>query len=154
MFVGGIANAGAAVKPVGWLRLRFDAEDFVYFAHLGPCTHRRTSSDRDTIDRSSTRRRHDLRDPPHHPRAAPRALGGGVTRSSALRLMVSTWASYTGAVYARLLHRELGAYPTWPRSQGGPAPTLSRVSPARCCSAAPPCPAHFLPKGTSRHRSQ
>jgi len=26
--------------------------------------------------------------------------------------MVSTWASYTGAVYARLLHRELGAYPT------------------------------------------
>jgi len=38
MFVGGIANAGAAVKPVGWLRLRFDAEDFVYFAHLGPCT--------------------------------------------------------------------------------------------------------------------
>src|SRR5437899_5401735 len=38
MFVGGIANAGAAVKPVGWLRVRFDAEDFVYFAHLGPCT--------------------------------------------------------------------------------------------------------------------
>ncbi len=38
MFVGGIANAGAAVKPVGWLRLQFDAEDFVYFAHLGPCT--------------------------------------------------------------------------------------------------------------------
>jgi len=37
-FASVIANAGAVLKPVRWLRVRFDAEDFVYFAHLGPCT--------------------------------------------------------------------------------------------------------------------
>jgi len=37
-FLGVIANLGGVIKlvgPVGW---RFDAEDFVYLAHLGPCT--------------------------------------------------------------------------------------------------------------------
>jgi len=37
-FTGGIANASAVIKLVRWVRLRFDAEDFVYSAHVGPCT--------------------------------------------------------------------------------------------------------------------
>jgi hypothetical protein len=37
-FVGGIANVSAVIKLVRSLGLRFDAEDFVYAAHLGQCT--------------------------------------------------------------------------------------------------------------------
>jgi len=37
-FTGGIANASALIKLVRWVGVRFDAEDFVYSAHLGPCT--------------------------------------------------------------------------------------------------------------------
>ena len=38
--------------------------------------------------------------------------------------MVSTWASYTRAVYARLLQRELGAYPTVASKPSRPGPHL------------------------------
>ncbi len=41
-FVGGIANVGASLKLTPWLIVRFDAEDFVYAAHVGRCT--RTTS--------------------------------------------------------------------------------------------------------------
>ena len=34
-FFGGIASAGAVIKLVRWVGVRFDAEDFVYSAHLG-----------------------------------------------------------------------------------------------------------------------
>lgn len=37
-FFGGIASAGAVINLARWVALRFDAEDFVYAAHLGPCT--------------------------------------------------------------------------------------------------------------------
>ena len=37
-FVGGIVNASAVIKLVRWVGVRFDAEDFVHAAHLGPCT--------------------------------------------------------------------------------------------------------------------
>lgn len=37
-FLGGIANVGGLIKLSGPVGLRFDAEDFVYAAHLGPCT--------------------------------------------------------------------------------------------------------------------
>src|SRR5713226_7443386 len=37
-FVGGIANVGASLKLTPWLIVRFDAEDFVYAAHVGDCT--------------------------------------------------------------------------------------------------------------------
>jgi len=43
-FVGGIANVGASVNLTPWLLVRFDAEDFVYAAHVGRCT-RTTSGD-------------------------------------------------------------------------------------------------------------
>jgi hypothetical protein len=43
-FVGGIANVGVNIKLTPWLVVRFDAEDFVYAAHVGPCT-RTTTSD-------------------------------------------------------------------------------------------------------------
>lgn len=43
-FVGGIANVGASINLTPWLVVRFDAEDFVYPAHVGPCT-RTTTSD-------------------------------------------------------------------------------------------------------------
>ncbi len=37
-FLGGIANAGTVIKLARWVAVRFDAEDFVYSAHIGPCT--------------------------------------------------------------------------------------------------------------------
>src|SRR5690242_3273256 len=37
-FLGVIANLGGVIKLAGPVGLRFDAEDFVYLAHLGPCT--------------------------------------------------------------------------------------------------------------------
>jgi hypothetical protein len=37
-FLGVIANLGGVSKLAGPVGLRFDAEDFVYPAHLGPCT--------------------------------------------------------------------------------------------------------------------
>ena len=37
-FVGGIASAGEVIKLARWMEVRFDAEDVVYLAHLGPCT--------------------------------------------------------------------------------------------------------------------
>ena len=37
-FVGVIANLGGVIKLTGPVGLRIDAEDFVYLAHLGPCT--------------------------------------------------------------------------------------------------------------------
>ena len=37
-FLGGIANVGASIPLAQRMRVRFDAEDFAYFAHLGPCT--------------------------------------------------------------------------------------------------------------------
>jgi len=37
-FYGGIASVGGVIKLARWVGLRFDAEDFVYAAHLGPCT--------------------------------------------------------------------------------------------------------------------
>jgi hypothetical protein len=37
-FFGGIASVGGVIKLARWVGLRFDAEDFVYAAHLGPCT--------------------------------------------------------------------------------------------------------------------
>jgi hypothetical protein len=43
-FLGGIANVGASIKLTPWLVVRFDAEDFVYAAHVGDCT-RTTSGD-------------------------------------------------------------------------------------------------------------
>jgi hypothetical protein len=43
-FLGGIANIGASIKLTPWLVGRFDAEDFVYAAHVGRCT-RTTSAD-------------------------------------------------------------------------------------------------------------
>jgi hypothetical protein len=43
-FLGGIANVGASIKLTRWMVVRFDAEDFVYPAHVGRCT-RTTSSD-------------------------------------------------------------------------------------------------------------
>jgi hypothetical protein len=36
-FFGGIASVGAVLKLARWVGLRFDAEDFVYSAHLGRC---------------------------------------------------------------------------------------------------------------------
>jgi hypothetical protein len=36
--LGGIASLGEGVKLGRWLGMRIDAEDFVYSAHLGPCT--------------------------------------------------------------------------------------------------------------------
>jgi outer membrane protein with beta-barrel domain len=36
-FLGGIASLGGHIKLNSWLGLRFDAEDYVYSAHLGPC---------------------------------------------------------------------------------------------------------------------
>jgi hypothetical protein len=36
-FLGGIASLGGQIKLDSWLGLRFDAEDYVYSAHLGPC---------------------------------------------------------------------------------------------------------------------
>jgi hypothetical protein len=36
-FYGGIANVGGVIKVAGPVGLRFDGEDFVYAAHLGPC---------------------------------------------------------------------------------------------------------------------
>jgi hypothetical protein len=37
-FLGGIASLGGGVKLGRWLGMRIDGEDFVYSAHLGPCT--------------------------------------------------------------------------------------------------------------------
>jgi len=37
-FVGGIANVVGVIKVLRWVGVRFDAEDFVYSAHLGQCT--------------------------------------------------------------------------------------------------------------------
>jgi hypothetical protein len=37
-FLGGIANLGGVIKLAGPVGLRFDAEDFMYRARLGPCT--------------------------------------------------------------------------------------------------------------------
>lgn len=36
-FVGGIASVGGDIRLISWLGLRFDAEDYMYSAHLGPC---------------------------------------------------------------------------------------------------------------------
>ncbi len=36
-FVGAIGSVGAAITLSRWVSLRLDAEDFLYFAHLGPC---------------------------------------------------------------------------------------------------------------------
>jgi hypothetical protein len=38
IFLGGIANLGGVIKLAGPVGLRFDAEDFMYPARLGPCT--------------------------------------------------------------------------------------------------------------------
>jgi len=37
-FVGGIANVSGVIRLVRWVGVRFDAEDFVYSAHLDRCT--------------------------------------------------------------------------------------------------------------------
>jgi len=37
-FLSGIANVGASIKLTRWMVVRFDAEDFVYSAHVGDCT--------------------------------------------------------------------------------------------------------------------
>jgi hypothetical protein len=37
-FLSGIVNVGANIKLTRWMVLRFDAEDFVYSAHVGDCT--------------------------------------------------------------------------------------------------------------------
>jgi hypothetical protein len=37
-FLGGIANVGVSIKLTPRLVVRFDAEDFVYAAHVGDCT--------------------------------------------------------------------------------------------------------------------
>jgi hypothetical protein len=37
-FLSGIASIGGVITVAPWVGLRFDAEDFVYAAHLGPCT--------------------------------------------------------------------------------------------------------------------
>ncbi len=36
-FVGGIVSLGGGINLNSWLGLRFDAEDYVYSAHIGPC---------------------------------------------------------------------------------------------------------------------
>jgi hypothetical protein len=36
-FLGGIASLGGGIRMNSWLGLRFDAEDYVYGAHLGAC---------------------------------------------------------------------------------------------------------------------
>jgi hypothetical protein len=37
-FLSGVVNVGASIKLTRWVVLRFDAEDFVYSAHVGDCT--------------------------------------------------------------------------------------------------------------------
>ena len=37
-FFGGVVNVGAAIRLTGRLTLRFNAEDFIYSAHVGGCT--------------------------------------------------------------------------------------------------------------------
>jgi hypothetical protein len=41
-FLSGIANVGASIKLTRWMIVRFDAEDFVYSAHVGDCTRTRS----------------------------------------------------------------------------------------------------------------
>jgi hypothetical protein len=41
-FLSGIANVGASIKLTRWMVVRFDAEDFVYPAHVGDCTRTRS----------------------------------------------------------------------------------------------------------------
>jgi hypothetical protein len=44
-FLSGIANASALIKLAPLVALRLDAEDFVYSAHIGPCTRSKGGND-------------------------------------------------------------------------------------------------------------
>lgn len=49
-FFGGVANADATLRLARWVAVRFDVEDFVYSAHVGPCTRSQGGSVCDVAD--------------------------------------------------------------------------------------------------------